>query len=126
MVDLSRYEEMGEALDEIAAEIPERLFQGLNGGVIFSEETKYHPESENGDLLIMGQYIQSVVGKTIVLYYGSFMERFGFLPIEEVKKELRKTFFHEMTHHLETLAGENDLVLEDIEFMEKYREGKKR
>lgn len=122
--ELPRYEEMAQMLDEIGMEIPEEIYRGLNGGVLFSEETKYHSEGQNGDLIIMGQYVRNSLGRTIIIYYGSFMRRFGHLGAEELKEELRKTLYHEFTHHLETLAGERDLEIEDEIFMQKYREGK--
>lgn len=124
--DLPRYEEMAKMLDEIGMEIPEEIYLGLNGGVIFSEETMYHPESQGEDLLVMGQYIQSPIGKTIVIYYGSFMKRFGYYPPDLLREELKKTLYHEFTHHLETMAGVKDLVIEDEIFMQNYREGKDR
>lgn len=120
--DLPRFEEMAQMLDEIGMEIPEEVYRGLNGGVFFSEETMYHPEGQ--DLIIMGQYIQGPLGKSIVIYYGSFMKRFGWMPSDLLKEELRKTLYHEFVHHLETLAGENDLVIEDQVFLQKYKEGR--
>lgn len=120
--ELPRYEEMAQMLDEIGMEIPEEIYQGLNGGILFSEEIKYHAEAQNGDLLIMGQYIKNYLGRTIVIYYGSFIKRFGHLEADALKEELRKTLYHEFTHHLETLAGERGLEIEDEIFMQKYRE----
>lgn len=124
--DLPRYEEMAQMLDEIGMEIPEEVYKGLNGGVIFSEETMYHPEGQGQDLIIMGQYIQGPLGRSIVIYYGSFMKRFGYLPPDLLREELKKTLYHEFVHHLETLAGERDLVIEDQIFIQKYKEGKNR
>jgi len=40
------------------------------------------------------------------------------------KKELEITLKHELTHHLESLAGERDLEKEDDRFMEDYLFGR--
>ena len=55
------------------------------------------------------------------MYYGSFMALYSYYSHEEIAEKLKETLYHELTHHLETLAGENDLVLEDLAFMERHR-----
>lgn len=117
---LPRYDEMAEILEELVAELPEEIFRGLNGGILFSEEIKIHPEARNNDLYIMGHYEQSPIGKTIVLYYGSIYRVHQFLSHEEMREALKEVLYHELTHHLETMAGEKDLVLEDIQEMRDY------
>ena len=118
-------DELHEILDEIAEELPEELFCGLNQGIILLPEYKLHPESRAQDkLYIMGEYVRSIAGRHIVIYYGSFERVYNGYPIEIIEEILRETLYHEFTHHLESLAGEKDLEIEDAENLEKYREGK--
>lgn len=116
------YEEVAEMLSELVDEIPPEILKGLNGGIVLFKERKVHPESKGNDLLIMGQYEQSVLGKMVKIYYGSFVEVYSHLSPKQAKEQLRDILHHELTHHLETLAGESDLVREDNEFMREYRE----
>ena len=107
-------EETGEILDEIAEELPAEFYEKLNGGILLLPEVKMHPESKNNDLYIMGQYHHdSVMGRYIQIYYGSFAKIYGDLPREEYKEKLRRTLLHEFTHHIEGLAGECGLELKD-------------
>ena len=46
---------------------------------------------------------------------------YGYLDREDLKDKLRHVLFHEFTHHLEFLARNYDLEIEDEEFMEDYR-----
>ncbi|KXO16833.1 metallopeptidase family protein [Peptoniphilus sp. GNH] len=119
MIDIQRAEEL---LAELIDELPDGILQGLNGGILLSDEEKIHPESKEGDkLLILGQYIISNLGSQIVIYYGSFESLFWYYDDEAFKDKLREILHHELTHHLEYLAGENDLAIDDMIFMEKYR-----
>lgn len=118
-------EEFRDMLDEVIAEIPEIYFQGLNGGVCLSEETKIHPKSIGSQLKIMGEYIySSAMGRSIWIYYGSFIAVFGHSSRERIRKELIHTVRHELTHHLEGLAGYKDLEVEDENRISRYLEGK--
>lgn len=59
------YDRFQEILQEEAEKIPEKFYEGLNGGVIISEETKLSPYAQNNDLYIAGQYLHSYqMGKT--------------------------------------------------------------
>lgn len=114
-------EKMKELLDEIAAELPEEFFAQLNGGIILLPEIKKHPESVKNDLYIMGEYHhEAALGRFIVIYYGSFMRIYGNLSPEEIKEKLRETVKHEFRHHLENLAGEYDLEIEDAHYLAEY------
>ena len=121
MVSLERIDEVNELLDEICEELPSYAFEHLNGGITLSEEVKYHPESHNEDLLILGQYERSILGLSITIFYGSVYLIYGYLDREDLKDKLRHVLFHEFTHHLEFLARNYDLEIEDEEFMEDYR-----
>lgn len=121
---LERIDEVQEILEEICESIPSYAYKHLNGGIILTEEVKYHEESRNEDLLIMGEYQRSVLGNMIKIYYGSFMEMYRFSPREILKEKLEEVLLHEFTHHLEFLANEWGLVIEDNKFLEEYRKGK--
>lgn len=120
---LNRIDEVEEILDEICESIPAYAFDHLNGGIILVEEKKYHEEARNEDLLVMGEYQRSVLGKMIKIYYGSFMEMYRFSSRERLKEKLEEVLLHEFTHHLEFLANEWGLVIEDKKFLEEYRKG---
>jgi len=114
-------EEFDLMLDEIAQEIPPAFFGGLSGGVILLEECKLHPEGA-GDLYIMGDYnSRRDMGRCIRIYYGSFMRTHGHLPQHVLRERLRSTLLHELTHHLESLAGERDLEVQDRLQIEEYK-----
>lgn len=107
------YEEMGEILDSLAAELPEVFFEGLNLGVVLFEDLKVHREALNKDLIILGEYHRTKLGRQIRIYYHSFRRVYGHLDYEELVKELRETLRHEFTHHIQDLAGDKSLEIED-------------
>ena len=102
------FDEVGEILDEIAEKLPEGMFRALNGGVLLLEDEV--PDPDNGP----GRYIN--------IYYGSFAALFFDEPREVWEEELDTTLRHELTHHVESLAGERSLELKDEAFLETYKE----
>lgn len=111
-------------MDEILEELPEEFFRELNGGVLLKEEKRFHPQSRKEDLCIMGEYRREYgLGRYIILYYGSFEYVYSHLPEEALRKVIKKTLLHEFRHHLEYLAGEKDLEVEDAVKIEKYKKG---
>lgn len=120
---LNRIDEVEEILDEICESIPTYAFDHLNGGIILVEDKKYHEEARNDDLLVMGEYQRSVLGNMIKIYYGSFMEMYRFSSSDRLREKLEEVLLHEFTHHLEFLANEWGLVIEDKKFLEEYRKG---
>jgi hypothetical protein len=115
--------EMEEMLNEIAEELPQQIYKRLNGGIILLPETKQNPKRQATNLYILGQYHHGgVMGRYISIYYGSFKRVYGHLPKEELRKKLMKTLKHEFTHHLESMAGEKDLEIEDEKFIREYFE----
>lgn len=121
---LDRIDEVEEILEEICESIPSYAYEHLNGGIILTEERKFHQESYAEDLLIMGEYQRSILGNMIKIYYGSFMDLYRFSPRERLKEKLEEVLLHEFTHHLEFLANEWGLVIEDNKFLEEYRKRK--
>ena len=116
-------DQLHKILDEIAEELPEEFFRELNQGIILLPEYKLHPESRAQDkLYIMGEYVRSMAGRHIVIYYGSFERVYSGYPIEIIEEKLRETLYHEFIHHLESLAGERGLEIEDAENLAKYKD----
>ena len=100
-------DEANDFLDETAGAFPEALFDGLNGGINLLEEVRPDPEFPDGEMYILGEYCEDMLGRYINLYYGSFAalaekEDWGRGTWEE---ELRITLSHELTHHMESRGG---------------------
>lgn len=120
-------DETREMLEELAAELPEPFFRELNGGISLLPEAKLSPIARAEDLYIMGEYCRSrALGRYIVIYYGSFMKLYGHLDRERLLPKLRETLRHEFRHHLESLAGEKGLELEDERQAREYLEARPR
>jgi hypothetical protein len=118
------YEEFEELLKEVTLEIPEDLFRFLNGGVNPVHDIRMHPESDGTlPLYVLGHYHHDPrgLGRYITVYYGSFVRIHSYLSPERQKEELRKIVRHEFRHHIESLAGERDLEIEDAQDLAKYR-----
>jgi len=112
-------------LDEIAEELPEGIFKELNGGILLLPQAKMSPHAVANDLYILGEYhVGWSMGRLIYIYFGSFERLFGHLEGEAFKAQLRKTLFHEFTHHLESLAGEKGLEIQDEIDLAKYKREK--
>lgn len=114
---------VNDLLDEMAEEFPEALFDGLNGGVNLLEEAVPDPDFPPGEMYILGEYCDDLLGRYINLYYGSFAalaEREDWTQ-EDWEDELWETFSHEFTHHMEGLAGERGLEIKDEAFLEEQR-----
>lgn len=118
-------DEVNIILDEIAEELPAAIYKGLNKGIVLLPQFKIHPRSIGDSLFIMGEYQKDITGRGIVIYYGSFKKVFGDLKGEELKEELKNTFHHELVHHLESMAGDIDLELEDEKDMAHFIEKNK-
>ena len=110
-------------LDEIAEGFPAALFDGLNGGVNLLEEAVEDPEFPPGEMYILGEYCDDLLGLYINLYYGSFAalaEREDWTA-EIWQDELRITLSHELTHHMEGRGGLHALDDRDAAELEEYR-----
>jgi hypothetical protein len=111
-------------LAQIADDIPGMFFEQLNGGVLLQEACKKHPQSQ-GDLYIMGAYCnRRDLGRHINIYYGSFMQVYANAPAELLYQKLRDSLLHELTHHLESLAGERGLEIQDQIRLAEYRKSR--
>lgn len=114
-------------LDEIAADFPQDIYKELNGGIMLLPQAKPGSKGKKNNLYILGEYHSGGnMGRYIIIYYGSFSQVYGHLSKESLKKELIDTLKHELTHHLESLAGERDLEIQDAQDMADYMKRKDR
>ena len=119
-------DEMNLLLDEIAEELPREVFRELNGGVSLLQETKRSVNDPDGGLFTLGEYRRDQMGRYIVLYYGSICAVHGYKTREELRRSLKKLLTHELTHHLESLAGARDLEIKDKRDLEDYKQRKQK
>jgi len=120
MITIEQYQEMASSIID---ELPEEFFDKLNNGVIVSEQCLMHEDSSpEAPLYVMGQYTRSrMMGRGIVLYYGSFVNTYGHLSEGEQREELRRVIVHEFRHHMEWRSGTTELEDEDREKLKHYR-----
>ncbi len=118
------FNEASAFLDEVADTIPEELLRGLNGGIVLLPNTVRSPHG--GNLYTLGAYHNEPfgMGRYIVINYGSFRRVHGQQSVEAQKKALRQVLVHEVTHHIESLAGVRDLEVKDEWFLEEYKKDK--
>ncbi len=118
------FAEMQDILADLCDELPEIFFKELNLGVVLSEKLLMNPHSRpNVPLYIMGQYVRSPIGRQIFIYFGSFKAVYGRADKAALITKLREVLRHEFRHHIEYLAGERGLEIEDIEQIKKYLGG---
>ncbi|MDX2006414.1 MAG: metallopeptidase family protein [Meiothermus sp.] len=123
------YEQFADLADRLWDEIPERFKLGLHGVHVLE---RVQPDPDEPELLRLGEYFDpgppSVlggfegIGRHIALYYGSFAEIAWGDPGFDWEGEIWETLIHELQHHLESLAGWNNLILDDLERLRKYRD----
>lgn len=111
------YEQMGDMLEEIAAEFPDAFFEGLDSGIQLEEKALPDPAFPPGEMYIMGEYCHDLLGRYIVLYYGSFAALLRDEDEEFWLDEIFATVAHEFTHHLEDTAMLHTLDDADAEFL---------
>ena len=116
------FDQAGDLLDQMAEELPGAVFEGLNGGVSLLPDTVLDPELED-EVYILGEFCEDQMGRYIQLYYGSFAALDGEenWAHEDWERELRETLRHELTHHVEGLAGDSSLDRRDAEQMRQWR-----
>lgn len=116
------YDQMGDWLEEIVQEFPEAFFQELDGGIQLEEQAMPDPEFPPGEMYIMGEYVHDMLGRYIVLYYGSFAALLSDEDETVWKDEIFATVAHEFTHHMEETAGLHALDDKDAEFLRRAME----
>ena len=118
------FDRAGELLDTLAERFPQALFDGLNGGVNLLEEAVPDSEFPPGEMYVLGEYCDDLLGRYINLYYGSFAalaEREDWSR-ETWEEELRVTLSHELTHHMEARSGLHALDDRDDRELETWRQ----
>ena len=119
------FDEVGDLLDEMAEEFPEEFYQELNGGISLLPEAKPDPDFPPGEMYILGEYCDDMMGRYILLYYGSFaaLASQEDWSGEDWEEELYATLAHEFTHHMEGRAGERGLERRDEAMLDAWRAG---
>ncbi|NLP48821.1 MAG: metallopeptidase family protein [Clostridiales bacterium] len=118
MVSINEAEEM---LNELVCDLPQGIFDSLSGGINLLEDYKLSPHAKKNNLYILGEYKTGrSLGRYIVIYYGSLVRVYGHLGEKAFKNRLKKVLHHELTHHLEALAGEKDLEIDDARQIQAY------
>lgn len=122
MIDIDRFTQI---VDERALLLPEAIFERLNLGIGVVERAKRQPQSRPGQpLYILGEYqVHHAMGRGILIYYGSFRQVFPWLDEAALTIEIDRVLKHELTHHLESLAGARDLEIADARFLMDYLSG---
>lgn len=117
-------DQVNDLLDGMAEGFPEALFDGLNGGVNLLEDAVPDPEFPAGEMYILGEYCDDLLGRYINLYYGSFsaLAEQEDWDRETWEDELRTTLSHELTHHMEARGGLHTLDDRDAEELAAWRE----
>ena len=112
------YAESEEAVAQMVEELPQEILDGLNCGVILRPDTLY----DDDGLLILGQYhVEPMgLGRYVTINYGSMVVVYGHLSKNAFRKKLRYVLHHELTHHLESLAGDRSLEIQDAIDKRKY------
>ena len=122
MIDLERFAAI---LDEQVALLPAQLYDRLNLGVSVAEQAKRESRARPGlPIWILGEYHRHpVMGRGVVLYYGSFRNVYGHLDEQALRLEIDRVLRHELTHHLESLAGDRDLEYDDARRLRGWNSG---
>lgn len=107
---------------EMVEEIPEEFMRGLQGVHVLPDVRREDGFDE--DVFRMGEYMDpgpedflgagDGIGRHVAVYYGSFREIASQDPAFDWEEEAWETLTHELKHHVESLAGEDFLVQEDV------------
>lgn len=116
------FEEFREMVAEMLDEIPQEFLRGL-AGVHVLPEARVEPDYD--DVYRMGEYLDpgaedflgvgEGLGRHVAIYYGSFVAIADGDPDFDWEDEAWETLTHELRHHVESLAGEDWLVQDDVE-----------
>lgn len=113
MIDINCFESL---VNQAVSKLPKKIFEHLNLGIGIVEHAASHTKTGSGKpAYILGEYhVRHSMGRGIVLYYGSFTQVYPTLTNrEEALQIIDKVIRHELTHHLESLAGDRSLEAED-------------
>lgn len=116
------FDEFADMLDRAVERIPPHFIRDLTGGFNLRKGKK-----REGEYYILGEYIEDgILGCFIMFYYGSFVALLGDEPDDCWETEIMDTVLHEMQHHLESLAGRDDLARQEIEELAKALQEERR
>ncbi len=101
----------------INTEVPQPLLRDLNLGIIVIP----HAQRDDG-FYVLGHYSVNRLGRHIALFYGSFRAILRGQPRRVWEQRIRETIRHEFRHHVETLAGDRSLAIEDAKQRLRYEE----
>lgn len=117
------FDQAGDLLDQMAERFPPEFYRDLNGGISLLPEALPDPDFPPGEMYILGEYRNDMMGRYINLYYGSFAalaEQEDWTE-EDWRQELRQTLAHELTHHMESRAGTHALDDRDAAELAEFR-----
>ncbi|HWG85538.1 MAG TPA: metallopeptidase family protein [Deinococcales bacterium] len=122
------FQEFRELIAGMIDDIPSEYLDGLQG-VHVLERTKRDPDEP--DLLRLGEYLDPGpdssmygmphLGRHVAIYYGTFAALADGDPSFDWEGEAWETLTHELTHHLESRAGEIGLIEWDRRQLEGFR-----
>ena len=115
------FEESEEAIAQMVEDLPQEILEGLNCGISLRHDTLY----DDDGLVILGQYhVEPMgLGRYVTINYGSMVVVYGHLSKNAFRKKLKYVLHHELTHHLESLAGDRSLEVQDAIDKRKYLGG---
>src|SRR5690554_2823303 len=109
-------------VEEMVAEIPPQFMEGLQGVHVLEQVVQ---EEGYEDVVRLGEYLDpgpadflgagEGLGRHVALYYGSFAVIAEDDLTFDWEEEAWETLTHELRHHVESLAGEDFLVQDDVE-----------
>ena len=105
------FQETQEALDQLIEALPPEIFKDLNCGVALVPDVLY----DTNGLLILGQYHVEPrgLGRYVTIHYGSLHASCGYMSAPAFREKLKEVLHHELIHHLESLAGDRSLEIQD-------------
>jgi hypothetical protein len=114
------YPDFRRMVAEMVEEIPSEFLEGLQG-VHVLEEARL--EEGYVDVYRMGEYLDpglehflgagEGLGRHVALYYGSFVAIASGEEDFDWEEEAWETLTHELRHHVESLAGDASLIIQD-------------
>jgi len=115
------FDEAQEILTQITENLPQEILKGLNCGIILLPDTII----DNDDLIILGRYHVDPLGlgRYVTIHFGSLIKAYGHLPDNLLHDKLKEILHHELVHHLESLAGDRSLEIQDAIDRRKYLGG---
>lgn len=116
------FEQFETLVEQMVADIPPEFMEGLQGVHVLADE---RVEEGYEDVVRMGEYLDpgpadflgagEGLGRHIAIYYGSFAALAQNDPEFDWEEEAWETLTHELRHHVESLAGEDLLVQDDVD-----------